>query len=311
MSTTNNNFLIASIDILTSVCHTASKMLPIETDIDRARSLEARLRAYAAVVALDPESPIPLHYQLFRVLRQFTQKYHLTTDDRLPPEELVARVFGVSRPTATRAIHGFVDQQQLTRTPGRGSFFRSKQRLDLTLLADSLSVLDAVHPPSRLTTEVVTQTLTGSVPMEVQDLGIPSDSVVVFLRRLRSIDGQPVMVCDSYLPAELFPELQNEELVKGSLYATLASAYGARIVRSNRFIQVTEIVDRDIIQLLGVPVLSPVFVLVGLSYDESDRLCEVIVSHIVGEARFSSTVGDRLEPMIGDASGHPLSEGER
>lgn len=286
-------------------------MLPVETDIDRARSLEAKLRAYAAEIALDPGGPIPLHYQLFRILRQFAQKHHLATDDRLPPEQLVARIFGVSRPTAARAIHGFVDRQQLTRTPGRGSFFRSKQRLDFTLLANSLSVLDAVRPPCRLTTEVITQTLTGSISQDAQDLGLPPDFAAVFLRRLRCVDGQPVMVCDSYLPAELFPGLQDKELVKGSLYATLASAYGTRIVRSNRFIEVTEVVDRDIMQLLGVPILSPVFVLTGLSYDEAGRLCEGIVSHIAGEVRFSSTVGDQLKPEMNNASGHPQSEGER
>jgi len=280
-------------------------MLQVETDIDRSRSLEAKLRAYAADAALDPGGPIPLHYQLFRILRQFARKHHLATDDRLPPEQLVARIFGVSRPTAARAIHGFVDRQQLTRTPGRGSFFRSKQRLDFTLLADSLSVLDAVHPPCELTTEMITQTLTGSIPQDAQDLGLPPDSAAVFLRRLRSVDGQPVMVCDSYLPAERFPGLQDKELVKGSLYATLASAYGIRIVRSNRFIEVTEVVDRNIMHLLGVPILSPVFVLTGLSYDESGRLCEGIVSHIVGEARFSSTVGDQLEPKVDDALRHP------
>lgn len=273
-------------------------MQPIETDTDRARGLEAKLRAYATDVSLDPDSPIPLHYQLFRVLRQFARRHKVTTDDRLPPEELVARVFGVSRPTATRAIYGFVDRQQLTRTPGRGSFFRSKQQLDLTLLANSLSVLDAIHPPYELTTEVVTQVLTGSIPQAVQRLGLSADSVVVFLRRLRSIDGQPVMVCDSYLPAELFPGLQDEELVRGSLYATLTSAYGTRIVESDRFIEVTELADRTIMRLLDVPILSPVFVLTGLSYDESGRLCEAIVSHIVGDARFSSTVriGLQSEP---------------
>lgn len=286
-------------------------MLPDETDSDRARSLEAKLRACAAEVSLDPAGPIPLHYQLFRILRQFAQKHHLTTDDRLPPEQLVARIFGVSRPTATRAIHGFVDRQQLTRTPGRGSFFRSKQRLDFTLLADSLSVLDAVRPPCQLTTEVITQTLTGAIPQDAQDLGFPPNSAAVFLRRLRSIDGQRVMVCDSYLPAELFPGLQNEDLVEGSLYATLESVHGVRIVRSNRFIEVTEVVDRNIIQLLDVPILSPVFVLTGLSYDESGRLCEGIVSHIVGEARFSSTVWDEPESEADGASGHLRSEGER
>ncbi len=280
-------------------------MSAIETSPDRARSLESTLLEFARTISLDPTSAIPLHHQLFRVLRQFAHQHYLATDDRLPPEELVARVFGVSRPTAARAIRGFVEQEQLTRTPGRGSFFRSDQRLDLTLLANSLSVLDAVRPPHQLTTEVITQTLTGSIPLDIQQLGLASDMVAVYLRRLRSIDGQPVIVCDSYLPADLFPDLQNKELVRGSLYATLASAYGKKIAESNRFIEIAELVDRDIMALLDVPILTPVFVLKGLSCDESGNVCEAIVSHIVGQARFSSTVrtqstatrrGDSSEP---------------
>lgn len=267
------------------------------TDTDRARSLEGKLRELAAGVSLDPNSPIPLHHQLFRILRQFAHQHGLAADDRLPPEQLVATVFGVSRPTAARAIRGFVEQEQLTRTPGRGSFFRSEQRLDLTLLADSLSVLDAVRPPHRLVTEVITQTLMGSVPLSVQQLGLDAGTVVVFLRRLRSIDGQPVMVCDSYLPADLFPGLQNEELVQGSLYTTLKRLHGVEIVKSDRHIEVAELADRDIMQLLDLPILSPVFVLTGLSYDAASRICEAIVSHVVGEARFSSTVRAPTAPM--------------
>lgn len=276
-----------------------------ETNTDRARSLESRLLEFAETISLDPGSAIPLHYQLFRVLRQFAHQQYLAIDDRLPPEELVARVFGVSRPTAARAIRGFVEQEQLTRTPGRGSFFRSNQRLDLTLLADSLSVLDAVHPPHQLTTEVISQTLTGSIPLYIQQLGLARDTVAVFLRRLRSIDGQPVMVCDSYLPADLFPGLQNKELVQGSLYATLASVYGKKIVESKRFIEIAELVDRDIMAFLDMPILTPVFVLTGLSYDESGNVCEGIVSHIIGQAHFSSTVGARTPVKEQDTSSEP------
>ena len=279
------------------------------TGADRARSLESKLRELAAAVSLDPNSPIPLHHQLFRILRQFAHQQDLATDDRLPPEQLVARVFGVSRPTAARAIRGFVEQEQLTRTPGRGSFFRSNQRLDLTLLADSLSVLDAVRPPHKLATEVISQTLTGSIPLSVQQLGYPLDAVAVFLRRLRSIDGQPVMICDSYLPADLFPGLQDEELIQGSLYATLARVHGVKIAESKRFIEVAELADREIMQLLNVPILTPVFVLTGLSYDETGRVCEAIVSHIVGEARFSSTVRSQVPSEKTGTSGGPETRG--
>ena len=285
-------------------------MSPTEMDTDRARTLERRLREFAEGISLDPNSAIPLHHQLFRVLRQFAHQHHLAADDRLPPEELVAKAFGVSRPTATRAIRRFVDQEQLTRTPGRGSFFRSKQRLDLTLLADSLSVLDAVRPPHKLVTEVIEQALTGAIPLSVQQLGLSASTVVVFLRRLRSIDGQPVMVCDSYLPADLFPGLQNEELVRGSLYATLKSMHGVEIVKSERHIEVAEVVDRDIVQLLSLPILSPVFVLTGLSYDATGRICEAIVSHVVGEARFSSTVRARAAPGGKGALENPEARGD-
>ena len=271
-----------------------------ESSTDRARGLESSLREFASTVSLDPAAAIPLHYQLFRVLRQFTHQYHLAIDDRLPPEELVARVFGVSRPTAARAIRGFVEQEQLTRTPGRGSYFRSNQRLDLTLLADSLSVLDAVHPPHLLETKVITKTLTGSIPLQIQQMGLPEDTVAVFLRRLRSIDDQPVMVCDSYLPADRFPDLQNTELVRGSLYATLADVYGTTITTSRRFIEIAELVDRDVITLLDVPILTPAFVLTGLSFDADGNVCEAIVSHVIGQARFSSTVGDHGNATPGD-----------
>jgi len=265
------------------------KMQRRASDAD-AGGLERCLELCASDVAVDPTSPIPLYYQLYRVLAHFAHEHHLTVDDQLPTEEFVARTFGVSRPTASRAIREFVHRGQLIRTPGRGSFFQEEQRLDLTLLTNSLSVLDAIQPPTRLETRIIEQRLCSPSHGMAEKLGILENAKIVFLRRLRKIDGRPAMVCDSYLPCERFPGLEDQELVDGSLYATLESTYGVRVVTSERFIEVAEVVTRDVAELLAVPILNPVFVLTGVSSDAAGRSCEYMVSHIASSARFGSVV---------------------
>ena len=262
--------------------------------------VESQLCDFARRVQLTPDSSIPLYYQLYRALQRFMADHVMQPEDRFPAEEAIAACFGVSRPTASKAIQEFVNQGQLIRGRGRETFIKKQPTLELTLLNDSLSLVDQIRPLGRLETQVLAQKCVPATPelSRMLELQTPNQSVI-YLRRLRFVDCRPVMICDSYLPENRFPSLIEQSLVKGSLYATLNEIYDCPVTKSDRCIEVAEVMEKDVATLLRVPVFSPVFVLKGRTYTEGDVVIESIVSYIREGVSFRNTVA-QSPPLASD-----------
>ena len=87
-------------------------------------------------------------------------------------------------------------------------------------------------------------------------------------------------MCDSILPADRFPGLGESPFVDGSLYATLKQEYACPILRSERSVEAAEVVDREVSDLLQVPLLSPALLLTGVAFTTADVPIEYISSYL-------------------------------
>jgi len=217
-------------------------------------------------VLLASESTIPLYHQLYRLLKRFIEQGGFSPGDRFPSEESLAALFGVSRPTANRAVHELVARQWLERERGRGTFVRGKKLVGLALLSGFLSLTEQFPPNAPLDTQIIARSVLHDSSPETAELQLPQDTSLLYFRRLRRVSGQPVMVCDSYLPHERFSDFTSSAFVGGSLYQTLEQRYGLLIERSERSLVAQELVDQQVAELLEVPPFSPVLQLKGLTY---------------------------------------------
>lgn len=230
-------------------------------------------------VQLVGDSQIPFYHQLARVLRKYIQE-DLQTGDRFPSEEAIGTCFGVSRPTVNRAIQELLAQGWLNRIRGRGTFVNEDPRVQLALLSDTLSPVEQFSP-QRLRYELIERKVMKPTLLHVsQLLELESDASLLFLRRLRLVDEHPLFVCDSILSAERFPGLGEQPFVKGSLYATLDEVYGCPILRSERGVEADEVVDREVANLINVPLLSPILLLTGVAFTTDDKPVEYITSYL-------------------------------
>ena len=254
---------------------------------------EHLLREYAAreTSLLVPDSSIPLYYQLYRLLKRFIEIAPLREGDRFPSEELISSSFGVSRPTANRAVQVLVDQSWLARERGRGAFVKDQTFVGFTLLSENLSLAQQFPPEAQLVTTSVSHEIIPGEPRVSDILRLPEDAALLYIRRLREVDGQPVMVCDSYLPADRFRDLKESTFVRGSLYATLEEVYGYVIERSERHIVAQELVDQQVAELLAVPPFSPIMYFTGLTFVEGEKdPIEYMRSYVRECVAFTNTV---------------------
>lgn len=239
-------------------------------------------------------SSIPLYHQLFRILQRYIERAELRPGDRFPAEEAISQYFGVSRPTANRAVQELVSQGWLVRERGRGTFVHNQYNVDLSLLSENLSLTEQFPPDAELRTEFIDRKVLKSERLVAQALGLPADTQILFLRRLRYVNEQPVMVCDTYLPADRFRDLDRKMFVRGSLYATLEEKYGFTIERSERRVEAEEVAEQAVAELLGVPLLSPILLLTGLTFVKGEtRPIELLRAYIRERVGFKTTVRRR------------------
>jgi GntR family transcriptional regulator len=140
--------------------------------------------------------------------------------DRLPSDSQLCREFGVSRMTARHAMQRLAEEGLVAREPGRGSFVTippAHRRADrLMTFSREMRRLGRV-PSSRLLERVIRP----STPREADALGLAPGTPVVYLRRLRCADDEPVALESAVLDLRCAPAVMTADLEHGSLHETL------------------------------------------------------------------------------------------
>lgn len=107
---------------------------------------------------------------------------------------------------------------------------------------------------------------------EAEDLGIAPGAELLSLRRLRQLDGIPVAVDHSLVPASLLPDVAAEDFQNASLYSTLRR-HGVRPFRSDYEVQAIA-ADEEQARLLGLQVGAPLLSARQICVDDQGRRVE-------------------------------------
>ena len=218
---------------------------------------------------LDRTGPVPLYYQVSSRLEQAIRSGQIPAGARLENEIAIVQRLGLSRPTVRRAIQELVDKGLLVRRRGIGTQVVQGQvtrGVELTSLYEDLR--STHHEPS--TRVLVRETV--PAPAEVAaEFAITPGEPVVYLRRQRSTDGEPVAVLANYLPAE-FADITTEDLEQRGLYQIL-SARGVSIRIAKQKIGARRAHD-DESDLLDIDSGGPVLTVQRIVFDNSGRAIE-------------------------------------
>lgn len=109
----------------------------------------------------------------------------------------------------------------------------------------------------RPSTKVLEQTRLVADASTSEKLALKPNEEVLFLKRLRSIDGCPIVVVDSFIPLKHFPGLEEEDFIHQSLYGIFREKYATRVRRVVRSIEVMVAGRRRpnclILKRIGIP----------------------------------------------------------
>ena len=159
-------------------------------------------------------------------MRKYIADNRLGPGDRLPSENEVAAMAGVSLMTVRRAMSELVAAGTLSRVQGRGTFVRSTRvRTESTILGGLGQTL-ALQGVA-LATELVSLAEESADPEVAKDLAIPVGTSVWRLVRRRRFDDVPAVREVAVIPRILAPDLdQVFSAASDSLYEVLSRHYG-------------------------------------------------------------------------------------
>lgn len=222
----------------------------------------------AAQLADDPAKG-PLYWQMAEHLRGQIARGEYANGEQLPTEEALGRLFGVSRITVRGALDRLTAQGLLRRERGRGTFVAAPPvDHNLSGLTDFAEDMTAAGlNPSSLVVHFAEEPATALIAAE---LGLPSDTPIIRLDRLRLADGQPLAFDHTYLPPRFGRLLDRDALATETIYHQLATRYAIPVLSGRYTIEALP-ADDTIADRLGVAAGAPVLLLqrTSLSTDET------------------------------------------
>ncbi|WP_411104832.1 GntR family transcriptional regulator [Streptomyces sp. cmx-4-9] len=224
--------------------------------------------------------------------------------DAIPSERTLCVQLGVSRPTLRAAVDELVAAGVLIREHGRGVFVApEKITQELVPGRHSLSVPRAAGAWASRLLEFTTVPAGARVGRKLR---LSPAAQIVYVARLRLVDGYPMAIEHLHIPAALVPGLTSRELEHGDLYEHLRTHHGVYVNEATQTIEPT-VVTRAEAELLEVPELSPALLFERLTTDTSGQPVEYVHSLYRGDRyRIVSrlTLGADTAPAGQPSEGH-------
>lgn len=230
---------------------------------------------------LDPNSFVPLYYQLKELLKEKIESGEWVPGDLVPSEHKLMQQFKISRNTAKKALDDLVQEGILKRVQGKGTFV-SKPKIEQSLggFYSFSKVMEAkgLRPKDVILGLEREQ----AKPGVAKRLQVPAGTDIIGLKRLRCAGEEPIILETSYLPQQIAPNLTISKLEENSLYDILEKDYGIFVTKAKEVFEPVLIRDYES-KYLQVKGGYPALLLDRIAYEANGRVVEFCRSIVRGD----------------------------
>lgn len=196
-----------------------------------------------------------LYIQLVEILKKKITSDEWPVGSQIPTEDELCKLYDVSRSTVRTAILELVRFGFLKRQQGRGTFVSRK------IITTGLAVLTnfkelMLAEGLKYSTKLLVRTMVMPTDDIDKNLGVSLDKHVIYIKRLRSVDKEPLLIKETYVPYHLCPALLKEDVEKNSIFELLESKCGIQITKAKGFVEITYLTKEES-SLLKLPKGSP------------------------------------------------------
>ena len=236
----------------------------------------------------------PLYQAVLEAILRQIKSGELKPNDRLPSENELCEIYSVGRNTIRRALGELADDGILKTIPGLGTFVEDNRLLKTAEYLIGLTQEMQLHQ-KEVTSQVLESKLISADPYLTRRLQVQLGAEVVFLYRVREMDGEPVAIERAYLPHALCPGILKFDFSKQSLYETLSTVYQRRPYRAEQEIEAS-LATAEIARLLHLTLPAVVMSFQRETRLENDEVIEYVDSEVRAD-RFRFYTNLRLQTV--------------
>lgn len=138
---------------------------------------------------LAKDSPTPLYFQLYRLLKTCILDGTFETGMRLPTEQQLSGEFGISRITAKRSLDELAKEGLVERRRGKGTHIAYRYKPQ-PVRAPLVGMLQEIETMGRNSRAIILDCAMLQVPQQIRDeFGLESGGTALYLERVRERDG--------------------------------------------------------------------------------------------------------------------------
>lgn len=232
---------------------------------------------------------IPLYVKIRENLREAIKRGEYKQGDRLPSEEELAVIYGVSRMTVRQGIMDLIDEGLVYRRQGLGTFVAfphlERDHSRLTNFFES-----ATKDGIKASAQILTMEVIPAKQKIASELEIDEGDPVIHIKTLRYTEDVPITVHDAFIPHKLFASLLTRDLktLESQHLWTILESYGYRLKRAVQKLEARE-ADEEIALLLNIYTSAPILYKERTAYADDGTPIEFIFCYNRGDM-YSLTV---------------------
>ncbi len=198
---------------------------------------------------------IPRYHRIAEALRKRITQGDLTPGARLPNQRKLAREFGVTLMTLRQALEVLEREKLIARHHGLGTFVAAPS-IDYDINNLRRLAGDLLAQGEAVTTRLLASRFVVADRRVATALGLPPRARVLALERLRLVDGHPMSLQRSFLPAAIGEEVVKADLTETPLRQALEFKLGLSVGRARETVSAVRLGRREARELgcrAGVP----------------------------------------------------------
>jgi GntR family transcriptional regulator len=228
------------------------------------------------------KNPVPLYYQLEKVLRRRILSGKFKSDQAVPTEKELCLEFGVSRTTVRQALLSLESDDLIRREQGRGTFvaFRQNKPLQFRLFG---TVDDLFHLGVRTVLKLQSKKLINPSPEIIRDMKLNPREKIYLFEGLRHLENERQAFFQAYVPEAIGKKIQLTE-TDNPLFIERVEKEALEMVRRSQQVTSASVADKKLASILQVKKGHPLLVIKRIYFSKSGRALEMAVTFFPGDA---------------------------
>lgn len=219
------------------------------------------------------DSSEPIYVQIKNEIKKKAIDGQWEPGYRLPSEEQLVSELNVSRGTLRKAVTMLVEEGVLEKIQGKGTFV-TKEKISYPFAQELISYEESMKNKGlNFETNVLKQSTIIADKKIQKELDLGSDSKVLYLKRVRSVENEPAILLYNWVSLSRCPGLDKAEFVSNGLFAAIEKIADIKIKFGVRNFS-ADIVTKEEAKLLNLKAGNPILCIHQTTYNAASEPIE-------------------------------------